>query len=148
MAAALGYEVLVCDPRDEYTTGFAAEQARLVPGMPDDVVRDLRPDGHTAIVALTHDPKLDDLALMEALGSAAFYIGAIGSRANQAKRKQRLSEHFGLTDEALNRLHGPVGLKNGARTPRRSPSASWPRSPRCATATGCRSRWRWGRRRR
>ena len=117
MAAALGYEVLVCDPRDEYTTGFAAEQARLVPGMPDDVVRDLRPDGHTAIVALTHDPKLDDLALLEALGSAAFYIGAIGSRANQAKRKQRLSEHFGLTDEALNRLHGPVGLKNGARTP-------------------------------
>ena len=117
MAAALGYEVLICDPREEYTTGFATEQARLVPGMPDDVVRELRPDGHTAIIALTHDPKLDDLALMEALGSAAFYVGAIGSRANQTKRRQRLIEHFGLTAEALDRLHGPVGLKNGARTP-------------------------------
>jgi hypothetical protein len=65
MAAALGYEVLVCDPRQEYTTGFQADKARLVPGMPDDVVRDLQPDGHTAVIALTHDPKLDDLALME-----------------------------------------------------------------------------------
>ena len=117
MAAALGYEVLVCDPREEYTTGFAAEKARLVPGMPDDAVRELRPDGHTAVIALTHDPKLDDLALMEALASEAFYVGAIGSRANQAKRKQRLGEHFGLAPETLARLHGPVGLKNGARTP-------------------------------
>jgi xanthine dehydrogenase accessory factor len=117
MAGALGYEVLVCDPREEYTTGFAAEGARLLPGMPDDVVRELRADGHTAIIALTHDPKLDDLALMEALAGPAFYVGAIGSRANQAKRKQRLAEHFGLGNEALARLHGPVGLKNGARTP-------------------------------
>jgi xanthine dehydrogenase accessory factor len=85
--------------------------------MPDDAVRELRPDGHTAVIALTHDPKLDDLALMEALGSEAFYVGAIGSRANQAKRKQRLGEHFGLAPETLARLHGPVGLKNGARTP-------------------------------
>jgi xanthine dehydrogenase accessory factor len=117
MAAALGYEVLVCDPREEYTAGFATEQARLVAGMPDDVVRELKPDGHTAIVALTHDPKLDDLALMEALTSPAFYVGAIGSRANQAKRKARLTEHFGMSDASLSRLHGPVGLKNGARTP-------------------------------
>ena len=117
MASALGYEVLVCDPREEYTAGFAPDAARLVPGMPDDVVRELQPDGHTAIVALTHDPKLDDLALMEALGSPAFYVGAIGSRANQAKRKTRLTEHFGLSTETLARLHGPVGLKNGARTP-------------------------------
>ncbi|MCR5865987.1 XdhC family protein [Aquincola sp. J276] len=85
--------------------------------MPDDVVAELRPDGHTAIVALTHDPKLDDLALMEALASPAFYVGAIGSRVNQAKRKARLKEHFGLTDAQLDRLHGPVGIKNGARTP-------------------------------
>jgi xanthine dehydrogenase accessory factor len=117
MAAALGYEVLVCDPREEYTLGFAADKARLVPGMPDDVVRALKPDGHTAIVALTHDPKLDDLALMEALTSPAFYVGAIGSRINQAKRKARLTEHFDMTEAALARLHGPVGLKNGARTP-------------------------------
>jgi xanthine dehydrogenase accessory factor len=85
--------------------------------MPDDTVTALAPDGHMAIVALTHDPKLDDLALMEALRSSAFYVGAIGSRLNQARRKQRLKEHFGLTEEQLARLYGPVGLKNGARTP-------------------------------
>jgi xanthine dehydrogenase accessory factor len=70
-----------------------------------------------AIIALTHDPKLDDLALMEALKSPAFYVGAIGSRVNQARRKERLAEHFGLTEAELARLHGPVGIKNGARTP-------------------------------
>jgi xanthine dehydrogenase accessory factor len=85
--------------------------------MPDDTVTAFAPDGHTAIIALTHDPKLDDLALMEALKSPAFYVGAIGSRANQSKRKARLQEHFGLDEAALARLHGPVGLKNGARTP-------------------------------
>ena len=85
--------------------------------MPDDTVTALQPDGHTAVVALTHDPKLDDLALMEALKSNAFYVGAIGSRVNQAKRRARLKEHFDLTDEQLARLHGPIGLKNGARTP-------------------------------
>lgn len=117
MAAALGYEVLVCDPREEYRAGFVSEKARWVEGMPDDVVREMKPDGHTAIVALTHDPKLDDLALVEALNSSAFYIGAIGSRANQNKRKMRLTEHFGLTEQHFERFHGPVGLKNGARTP-------------------------------
>jgi xanthine dehydrogenase accessory factor len=117
MAHALGYQVTVCDPRAEYAEGFAVEGATLVRTMPDDTVRALEPDGHLAIVALTHDPKLDDMALMEALASPAFYVGAIGSRLNQAKRKERLKEHFGLTDTALARLHGPVGLKNGARTP-------------------------------
>jgi xanthine dehydrogenase accessory factor len=85
--------------------------------MPDDVVRELVPDAHTAIVALTHDPKLDDMALIEALQSDAFYVGALGSRANQLKRKQRLAEHFGLSEQALARLNGPVGLDLGARTP-------------------------------
>ena len=117
MAGAMGYQAIVCDPREEYHTGFAVPGATLLTGMPDDVVSDLRPDGHTAIVALTHDPKLDDLALMEALKSEAFYVGAIGSRVNQAKRRERLKEHFGLSDAQLDRLHGPVGLKNGARTP-------------------------------
>ncbi len=117
MAQALGYQVLVCDPREEYTADFAVAGATLLRGMPDDVVNELKPDGHTAIIALTHDPKLDDLALMEALRSPAFYVGAIGSRVNQSKRKDRLKEHFGLTDVQLARLHGPVGLKNGARTP-------------------------------
>jgi xanthine dehydrogenase accessory factor len=117
MAIALGYQVLVCDPRDEYATGFDVPGATLLRGMPDDTVAELKPDGHTAIIALTHDPKLDDLALMEALKSEAFYVGAIGSRLNQSKRKQRLTEHFGMTAAQLDRLHGPVGLKNGARTP-------------------------------
>jgi len=85
--------------------------------MPDDAVLELRPDAHTAIVALTHDPKLDDLALLEALKSDAFYVGALGSRRNQAARKQRLSEHFDLSAEQLARLHGPVGLALGAKTP-------------------------------
>ncbi|HTP71805.1 MAG TPA: XdhC family protein [Burkholderiaceae bacterium] len=117
MARALDYEVIVCDPRDEYATGFAIEGATLSRQMPDDLLADIKADGHTAIIALTHDPKLDDLALMEALKSPAFYVGAIGSRANQAKRKQRLIEHFGMQESEFERLHGPVGLKNGARTP-------------------------------
>jgi xanthine dehydrogenase accessory factor len=79
-------------------------------------VLEIRPDKHTAIVALTHDQKLDDLALIEALKSAAFYVGAIGSQRNQAQRKERLKE-FGVTDAQLDRLHGPVGVKNGGRTP-------------------------------
>ena len=117
MATALGYQVLVCDPREEYATGFEVPGAVLLRTMPDDTVVSIKPDGHTAIIALTHDPKLDDLALMEALASPAFYVGAIGSRVNQAKRKERLQEHFGITEAQLARLHGPVGLKNGARTP-------------------------------
>jgi len=117
MAQALGYQVLVCDPREEYATGFDVPGATLLRTMPDDTVTALVPDGHTAIIALTHDPKLDDLALLEALKSPAFYVGAIGSRLNQSKRKQRLKEHFDMNDAQLARLHGPVGLKNGARTP-------------------------------
>jgi xanthine dehydrogenase accessory factor len=117
MAKALDYEVLICDPRAEYADAWNVPGARLIRAMPDDTVVELKPDGHTAVIALTHDPKLDDLALMEALNTGAFYVGAIGSRVNQAKRKARLAEHFGVTPEQLARLHGPVGLKNGARTP-------------------------------
>jgi xanthine dehydrogenase accessory factor len=117
MAQMLDFEVMVCDPREEYSNTLAGTGARHVPGMPDDVVREMRPDAHTAVVALTHDPKLDDMALMEALRSDAFYVGALGSSRNQAVRKQRLSEHFGLTEEELARLHGPVGLRIGAKTP-------------------------------
>ncbi|MFO1337201.1 MAG: XdhC family protein [Burkholderiaceae bacterium] len=117
MAQALDYGVVVCDPRDEYTVAEPLAGVRYVRDMPDDAVTALVPDAHTAVIALTHDPKLDDLALMEALRSPAFYVGAIGSRLNQAKRKQRLAEHFGLGQAELARLHGPVGIKNGARTP-------------------------------
>jgi len=117
IALMLDFEVLVCDPREEYAAMLRQDSVHRVLGMPDDVVRELVPDAHTAIVALTHDPKLDDMALMEALVSDAFYVGALGSRRNQAVRKQRLAEHFGLTPQALARLHGPVGLFIGAKTP-------------------------------
>lgn len=119
MALMLDFEVRVCDPREEYAATLVASVPgiRRVEGMPDDAVLELRPDAHTAIVALTHDPKLDDLALLEALKSDAFYVGALGSRRNQAARKQRLSEHFDLSAEQLERLHGPVGLALGAKTP-------------------------------
>jgi len=117
MASALDFEVLVCDPREEYAATLGIAGVQRVSGMPDDVVRELLPDAHTAIVALTHDPKLDDMALLEALKSAAFYVGALGSRRNQATRKQRLAEHFDLSAEELARLHGPVGLSIGAKTP-------------------------------
>jgi len=110
----------VCDPREEYAAPMAAQGiagARHLAGMPDDVVRALQVDAHTAIVALTHDPKLDDMALLEALASEAFYVGALGSRRNQEARKKRLAEHFDLSPGQLARLHGPEGLRIGARTP-------------------------------
>jgi xanthine dehydrogenase accessory factor len=117
MAQALGYEVLICDPRVEYSVEWDIPGARLVPGMPDDVVLELALDPHSAVVALTHDPKLDDMALLEALKSPAFYVGALGSRLNNDKRRQRLLEHFDLSAEEVGRLHGPVGLPIGSHTP-------------------------------
>lgn len=116
MATALDYRVIVCDPREEYARQWRLEHAELDTRMPDDVVRALAPDARTAVVALTHDPKLDDLALLEALASDAFYVGALGSKANNAKRRARLVS-LGVTAEQLARLHGPVGLPIGARTP-------------------------------
>jgi xanthine dehydrogenase accessory factor len=116
MALALDYQVTICDPREEYADGWLVPGTTLVRTMPDDTVVEFRPDRNTAIIALTHDPKLDDLALMEALKSPAFYVGAIGSQKNQAARRERLLE-FGVTAEQLDQLHGPIGLKNGARTP-------------------------------
>ena len=88
----------------------------LQPGMPDDAVLEIQTDARTAIVAITHDPKLDDMALLEALKSKAFYVGALGSSRNQAKRRQRLLD-FDLTEGDIARLHGPVGLEIGSRTP-------------------------------
>ncbi|MDZ7651814.1 MAG: XdhC family protein [Burkholderiaceae bacterium] len=116
MALACDYSVTICDPREEYADGWLVPGTTLVRTMPDDTVVEMKPDANTAIVALTHDPKLDDLALIEALKSDAFYVGAIGSQKNQAARKKRLVE-FGVTEAQLDCLHGPVGLKNGARTP-------------------------------
>jgi xanthine dehydrogenase accessory factor len=117
LARSLDFAVTVCDPREEHAREGVERDVTFTREMPDDVVTSMRPDAHTAIVALTHDPKLDDLALMEALKSDAFYVGAIGSRLNQAKRRARLAGHFGLAEAELARLHGPVGLAIGARTP-------------------------------
>jgi xanthine dehydrogenase accessory factor len=116
MAVGLGYEVTICDPREEYTETWDLPGVRLVRTMPDDTVQAMKLDERSAVVALTHDPKLDDLALMEALKSRAFYVGAIGSRANNAKRRERLRE-FDVTVEEIARLHGPIGLYIGSRTP-------------------------------
>jgi xanthine dehydrogenase accessory factor len=117
IACLLDFEVLICDPREEYTAMLDVPGVQQMAGMPDDVVREIRPDPHTAIVALTHDPRLDDMALLEALRSAAFYVGALGARRNQDARKKRLAEHFDFSAEELDRLHGPVGLRIAAKTP-------------------------------
>jgi len=116
-AQALDYQVVICDPREEYALGWDVPGATLTREMPDDVVRSMGMDPHTAVVAATHDPKLDDMALLEALRSPAFYVGAIGSRLNNAKRRERMIEHFEMTEAELDRLHGPVGLKLGGKTP-------------------------------
>jgi xanthine dehydrogenase accessory factor len=116
MARMLDYQVVVVDPREEYAAGWDLAGVPLDRDMPDDVVRNLNLDGHSALVALTHDPKLDDLALMEALKSAAFYVGAIGSKKNNDARRERLRE-FDLSDEEIARLRGPVGLYLGSKTP-------------------------------
>jgi xanthine dehydrogenase accessory factor len=84
--------------------------------MPDDAVLEINPDAYTAIVAVTHDPKLDDMALLEALKSDAFYVGALGSQKNQEKRRERM-RMFDLSEAEIATLRGPVGLPIGSRTP-------------------------------
>ena len=116
MAQGLDYQVTVCDPRSEYEETWDVAGASLVKTMPDDTVVAMQLDERCAVIALTHDPKLDDMALLEALKSPAFYVGALGSRANDAKRRIRLKE-LELSDAEIARLHGPIGLYIGSRTP-------------------------------
>jgi xanthine dehydrogenase accessory factor len=116
IAVGLDYQVTICDPREEYTETWDIPGVTLVRTMPDDTVHAMKLDERCAVVALTHDPKLDDLALMEALKSPAFYVGALGSRANNEKRRERL-KLFELTEGQIERLHGPIGLFIGSRTP-------------------------------
>ncbi|PXW97599.1 xanthine dehydrogenase accessory factor [Sphaerotilus hippei] len=117
MALSLGFEVIVCDPRAEQRASWQLDGVTLSHEMPDDLILRLQPDARTAVVALTHDPKLDDLALIDALQSDAFYVGAIGSRRNSALRRARLHEHFDLSEATLDTLHGPAGLYIGSKTP-------------------------------
>jgi len=116
MARLLDFEVLICDPRKEFVYGWEEQHGRFVPGMPDDAVLSIETDERTAIVALTHDPRLDDMALLTALNSRAFYVGALGSRVNSQKRRENLAQ-LGLEPQAIERLHGPIGLHIGSHTP-------------------------------
>jgi xanthine dehydrogenase accessory factor len=116
MARMLDYHVSVIEPREEYALAWNVAGIGLDRRMPDDVIAEANLDGHSAVVALTHDPKIDDLALMEALKSAAFYVGAIGSKKNNDARRARLLE-FDLSESEIARLRGPVGLYIGSKTP-------------------------------
>jgi xanthine dehydrogenase accessory factor len=117
MAVMLDYRVTICEPREEYHEGWAAiEGVTLSRTMPDDLVLAMHLDANSAVVAVTHDPKLDDLALMEALRTPAFYVGALGSRRNNDTRRERLLQ-FDVTPEEVARLRGPVGLNLGGLTP-------------------------------
>jgi xanthine dehydrogenase accessory factor len=116
IASTVDFQVHVCDPREEYRTAWRAHGALWVDGMPDDAVLAFRPDPHSVVLTVSHDPKLDDMALMEALKSDAFYVGAVGSSRTSAERRKRLAG-LDLTPQQVARLRGPVGLSIGSRTP-------------------------------
>ena len=116
VASTVDFQVFVCDPREEYKTAWRAQGTQWIDGMPDDAVLAFKPDGHSVILTVSHDPKLDDMALLEALKSDAFYVGAVGSRQTSAERRKRLAD-FALTAREIARLRGPVGLSIGSRTP-------------------------------
>ena len=116
MAAMLEFDVTVVDPRGAWATTQRFPGVKVIKDWADDAFQEMGLDGATAVVTLTHDPKLDDPALESALKSDVFYIGALGSRRTHAKRKERLAE-VGITDEMFARVHGPVGLNIGAKSP-------------------------------
>ena len=116
MASESGYEVIIVDPRAAFASNARFPDTRLEGSWPDEALQSLALDARTAVVTLTHDPKLDDPALQVALRSPAFYIGCLGSRRTQASRLERLREK-GFDEATLGRIHGPVGLDIGARSP-------------------------------
>jgi len=116
MAHMLGYRVIVCDPREEYAKAWQVEGTELTTIMPDDAVQMYAQQPRSIVLALTHDPKLDDMALLDALQSPAFYVGAIGSQRNCDCRRQRLKD-LGISTAQLQRLLAPVGLAIGSHTP-------------------------------
>jgi len=116
MALMLGYQVIVCDPREEYAQAWQVEGTELTTIMPDDAVQKYSQKPRSIVLALTHDPKLDDMALLDALQSPAFYVGAIGSQRNCDSRRKRLKD-LGISTAQLHRLHAPVGLPIGSHTP-------------------------------
>jgi len=112
-AQALDYDVIVCEPREEYASSFDVPGCTLVTSLPEDAVLEYATDHQSVVLALTHDSNLDDSALVEALPSNAYYVGALGSRANNQRRRKRLKD---IGVENVNRLHGPVGLAIGSRS--------------------------------
>lgn len=116
IAMSLDFSVTICDPRDEYADGWQVPNTQLRREMPDDVVIEMQADARTAVITLTHDPKLDDLALIEALKSPAFYVAALGSRSNNRQRRERLLS-FDVTADQVENLKGPAGLFIGSKTP-------------------------------
>jgi xanthine dehydrogenase accessory factor len=116
IATLAGYRVTLIDPRPAFADEARFPGARLLAAWPEDVLPDFRLDSRTGLVALSHEPRIDDPALMAALRSPAFYIGALGSRGSAEKRRARLRAH-GMADEALARIHAPIGLAIGAATP-------------------------------
>jgi xanthine dehydrogenase accessory factor len=116
MAALAGFAVTVIDPRGAFATDARFPGVAIAHDWPDDSLKRIQPDRRTAIVTLTHDPKIDDPGLVEALRSDAFYIGALGSKRTHASRLERLRE-AGFTEAQLARIHGPIGLALGGRSP-------------------------------
>jgi xanthine dehydrogenase accessory factor len=116
LALGLDYEVLVVDPRDEARADWQGPEVPLLGGMPDDAVRAYADDTQAIVITLTHDPRIDDMALMEALESRAWYVGALGSRRTTEARRERLTI-LGVSPDALARLHAPVGIDIGSKTP-------------------------------
>jgi len=116
MAAMLDYRVTVIDPRTAFATDARFPEIELSTEWPDEALQRLKPDKRSAVITLTHDPKLDDPALTEALKSQAFFIGALGSRKTHAGRLRRLAE-AGFKEADVARIHGPVGLNIGAISP-------------------------------
>lgn len=116
-AALLGYAIAVCDPRSEYGEAWSLADFPVDPQHPDDYIAAAGCDPQTAIVALTHDPKVDDLAMLEALSTPAFYIGALGSARTTANRAQRLVEHFGKSAADIARIRAPIGIDLNTRKP-------------------------------
>jgi len=115
LATLTGFEVVLVDPRTAFGNQDRFPGAKIINDWPDDAIKTLRPEIRTAVVTLTHDPKLDDPALDEALKSDAFYLGALGSRKTHAARLARLAA-LGHSPETLSRIYGPVGLNIGAVT--------------------------------
>ncbi len=116
LALLLDYEILVCDPRADARARWDIAGITLLSKLPDDAVREYGDDMHCAILALTHDPRIDDMALMEAFNTQAFYIGAMGSLRTSESRRERL-QLLDVTAEQLQRLHAPIGLDTGSKTP-------------------------------